>query len=81
MNGPFKNWTIHIAGEFHLGPPEPRCLTRNINVRVGSKWCNRAVEEVIVRQTTYQDVYENFQGTLGYKTYAGMHFCGHFIVA
>ncbi|KAI5854711.1 hypothetical protein BZA05DRAFT_434947 [Tricharina praecox] len=79
-DGPFKDWTIHIAVRNFTELRDDRCLTRSINEKVGRNWCTREVEEVVKRQPDYISMYQNLQGALGpYDQYFGLHPCGHFI--
>ncbi|KAA8893710.1 hypothetical protein FN846DRAFT_913731 [Sphaerosporella brunnea] len=82
QDGPFADWTLHIARGNLTGPRDDRCLTRSINDKVSRDWCTRATEEVIKRQPNYQSLYQNMQGaSIQYTQYFGLHLCGHFIVA
>ncbi|KAF8537168.1 hypothetical protein BDD12DRAFT_250431 [Trichophaea hybrida] len=81
-DGPFKDWTIHIAELDKTGPRDDRCLTRSINAAVSRDWCRHEVEEVIKSQKDYKGFYQNMQGAFfKYDEYFGLHSCGHFVVA
>ena len=82
LDGPFADWTLHIALLNATKPRDDRCLTRAIRNNVSRDWCRYEVEEVAKSQPDYKSFYRNIQGaSFQYVEYFGMHQCGHFIVA
>ncbi|KAI5790277.1 hypothetical protein EDC01DRAFT_616541, partial [Geopyxis carbonaria] len=79
-NGPFKDWTIHIATRNDTGPREDRCLTRSINEVVSRDWCNQKTVDYVQSQTNFRAFTLAMQGDLHYERF-GLHLCGHYIVA
>lgn len=82
IDGPFADWTLHIALSNATQPRDDRCLTRAMRNEVSRDWCRYEVELAAKSQPNYKSFYRNIQGaTFEYDEYFGMHPCGHFIVA
>lgn len=82
IDGPFANWTLHIALLNATKPQYDRCLTRDMRDNVSRDWCRYEVELVAKSQPNYKSFSRNMMGaSFVYDEYFGLHPCGHFVVA